>query len=194
MPAILLALFLSLSAHAFSKPAPAPSPSPSPSAAVPAGPLKIQFDPIEYYSTPAQRVKVASAAKKVNSVLQSKCFSDFMGAQKLTWTGGRTPAQVVAHIQGLQGVVPVKFYYSRWSSAVAYRQPPEATIHLNTKFLGAWSEDCEIGSTMAHEMLHALGEYDHSYQWTQEREYTIPYKVGGSTERYGGDAFSRCCH
>lgn len=172
-------------------PSVAPSPSPVPSHQVPGG---LEFKAMEYYSTPAQRLKTASAGRKVNEVLQSQCFRDFMLAQNLKETGGRTRLQVVDHLQSLRAIIPVNFYYSRWSSAVAYRQPPSMDININTKFLGANTPDCELAATFAHEGAgHSVGEYDHSYKWTRDREDSVAYVLGGRANAYGGDVFVRCC-
>lgn len=179
-----------------------PSPSPSPSIA-PAGPLRISFDPVEYYSTPTERLKIKRVGELVNRVVQSKCFADFMRGEKLTWTGGRTPDQVVRHLQSLSAHVPVQMYYRcmrSWhcptgTTAVAYRNPGDPTIHINQAVFFPEQSDCEWAGTFAHEGDgHAIGEYDHSFEWTLEREYTVPYKMGGSKPQYGGDAFEKCCH
>lgn len=172
---------------------------PSPMASLAPLPVVVEphivFEPLAYYSTPAQRLKVKSAAVKVNAVLASDCFKNFMLPQPMKWTGGRTNPQVIDHLQGLKGTVPVRFYYARFSSAVAYRMPPSTQINLNTKFFGPWSGDCELAATLAHESAgHSLGEYDHDFDWTREREDTVPYLMGGRKARYGGDAFTACCH
>ena len=171
-----------------------PSPVVSHVPGIPVDSKGVTFEPVAYYTTPAERAKIARAALKVNEVIQSQCFSDFMTAQKLTWTEGRTPAQVVAHLQGLTGNVPVEMYYRRFTSAVAYRNVGSPTIHLNRKVFGMGLSDCAWASTMSHEGIgHVLGNYSHSSQWNVEREYTVPYKLAGATARYGGDVFERCC-
>jgi hypothetical protein len=168
--------------------------SPAP---IPVGAARVRFVPIDYYSTPAQRTKILAAGAKLNEVIQSACFRDFMLKQSLAWTGGRTPAQVVDHLQGLSGVVPVAMYYrAAWlTSAVAYRQPPSSQINLNTAYFGTDDPTCTWAATLGHESLgHSLGGYDHPYKWTREREDTVPYVMGGRSKRYGGDAFGACCH
>lgn len=169
-----------------------PEPATNPSVLAPSG--HVTFEPVEYYTTPAERIKVMHVEAFVNHTIHSQCFREFMIKQPLTWTNGRTPTQVADHLQGLSGVVPVKFYFARFSSAIAYRQPPSMEININRKYLGVTTPDCQLASTFAHESLgHSLGGYDHSFNWTREREDTVPYVMGGRKDQYGGDAFEACC-
>jgi hypothetical protein len=154
----------------------------------------VTFSPIPYYSTQAQRVKIKAAEKVLNETIHSKCFADFMTSRKLIQTQGKTPTQVVAHLQGLSGDVPVKMYYSRFSSAVAYRQPPSMVINLNTRNFYPTLSNCEWAATMAHESLgHSLGSYEHDYKWNKARSFSVPYSIGGGDTVSGGDAFQKCC-
>jgi hypothetical protein len=189
-------------------PVPAPTPSFSPSPVVLPSPLpvvahgNVTFAPVEYYSSPEQRTKIASAAVKLNETIQSKCFHDFMLAQPLQETNGETVPQTVAHLQGLTGVVPVNMYYRCLrsfscpfgTSAVAFRAPPSMEINLNAAVFTLTLSDCEWAATLAHESLgHSLGGYDHSFNWTRQREDTVPYILGGRAKIYGGDVFTACC-
>ena len=189
MTRLLLILLLAVNAHAASKAPPAPVPSPSPVAVaspVPAGPLKVQFSPVDFYSTPSERIKIKKAGELLNRVVASACFKDFMAARKLIQTNGRAPSEVATHVQGLTGIVPVKMYYRRFTSAVAYRQPPSMEINLNRKAFWPDLDDCEWGSTLAHESLgHSLGGYDHDYKWNAQRDFSVPYSLNA--------AFDACC-
>lgn len=166
---------------------PLPVSTPSP---LPTGRGHIALEPDTYYSTASERTKIKKAEIKVNQVIQSECFSKFMSTRKLLQTNGRTPAQVVAHIQSLKDTVPVNMYYRRMggiggTSAVAYRQPPEKDVNLNRAYFGIVLSDCEWASTLAHESLHAIGEYGHDFNWSPSREYSVPYSVNHS--------FDECC-
>lgn len=193
MLSILLALLITTQANAFSRaPAPIPIPIPSPSpiaepVIIPSGtPGKIQFAPVEYYTTKAERLKIASAGQKLNEVVQSQCFHDFMASRKLIQTHGLTPEQVALTLQRTSGTVPVKFYYARFSSAVAYRSPPAMEININRKYFGSTSPDCELASTFGHESLgHALNGFDHDYKWNAQRDFSVPYSINA--------AFTKCC-
>ena len=177
---------------------PLPSPvitlAPSPLPSVLPGQPKVLFAPVEFYSTPAERVKIKSAGLKVNEIVQSQCFYDFMSKRALIQTNGRTPAQVATHLQSLTGTVPVNMYYRAFTSAMAYRQPPSMDINLNRKFFTTDMSDCKWASTLAHESLgHSLGGYDHDYNYNAARSFSVPYSMGGADAVSGGDAFKACC-
>lgn len=155
----------------------------------------VTFEPVEYYTTKDQRAKIIKSGAKMNQVIQSQCFRDFMVNRKLIDTNGRTPEQVADHLQSLSGVIPVEMYDpGRFSSAVAYRSPPSLTIHLSYRYFNTSMSDCEWAATIAHESLgHSLGNYDHSYKWNLARSFSIPYSLGGADQSQGGSAFDKCC-
>lgn len=154
-------------------------------------------------ATDLEAKKVQAAAKKVQEVIASQCFSDWMIRQKMNETNGRSPAEVVSHIRSLQDEAPVRIYFRCMkrgfrcpipTSAVAYRQPPEKAINLNRAAFTLRTSDCRWAATMAHEALgHSLGNYRHSMEWTREREDTVPYLLSGRQAKFGGDVFDSCC-
>lgn len=204
-------LFLVQSAFAFSRHHPVPLPvvtptpivSPTPSFSpipIPSGgPVfipRVTFQPDDYYSTDDEKIKIASAGLKAAQVVQSQCFFDFMSSRSLIQTDGKSPLEVALHLQSLKGVVPVVMYYrARWlTSAVAYRQPPDITINLNSAYFSVDDGDCKWGETMGHEAYgHALGGYDHDYNWSLSRSFSVPYSIGGADKSQGGSAFNACC-
>jgi hypothetical protein len=161
----------------------------------------VNFIPDTKTATPQEAKRILSAGAKVNEIVASQCFADFMGkVPKANMSNGRSPAQVVEHLRSLKGDVPVKMYFKRWgcrfgcTSAVAFRIPPKTEINLNRSRFKVSSGDCDWAATMAHEGLgHALGNYGHSMKWTQERENTVPYLLGGRKTKNGGDAITACC-
>jgi hypothetical protein len=156
---------------------------------------KVKFIPVEYYTTPEQRTKITRSGVKVKETMQSECAKDFILKRKLIDTNGKTQQQVYDHLMSLSGDVPVKMYYRRFTSAVAYRQPPSKEINLNTKYFTTDLSDCEWAATMAHEGLgHSLGEYDHDFEYSPSRSYSVPYTLGGGDSALGGDVFTKCCH
>lgn len=164
----------------------------------------ITFDVDTKYASKWEQSKIAKAAIKVNETVGSQCFYDFMSKRALISTNGKTPVQVVEHLRSIKEPVKVKMY-SRCmrfnvfrcpapTSAVAYRQPPEKIINLNRVAFNSRVSDCKWASTMAHEGLgHALGNYGHTFEWTAIRDFTVPYSLGGSVKKNGGDAFTNCC-
>lgn len=195
LAAILLVSATSMKKRRIEAPEPAPSPVVTPTAKpspmpVPTGRGHLTIEPVAYYSTVAERKKIKEAEVKVNEVIQSKCFADFMGKRKMIQTEGRTSAQVVAHIQSLRDTVPVNMYYRRMGGiggtrAVAFREPPEKDINLNRAYFSLGLSTCEWASTIAHESLHAIGEYGHDFNWSPSRDYSVPYSANS--------AFEECC-
>ena len=136
------------------------------------------FEPKKYYATKDEADMIRLAGKKMNEIVQSKEFFDCIKNRKLIQTNGRTPEQVAAHLQSIKGTVPVVMYYRRFTSAVAYRQPPSTTINLNRKYFVRSIGVCEWSSTMGHEALgHALGEYGHDFKWNKMRDFSVPYSI-----------------
>jgi len=46
--------------------------------------------------------------------------------------------------------------------------------------------------TLNHEAVgHALGGYDHSFEWSPIRDFTVPYSISGAS-RTNDDAFQHC--
>lgn len=148
---------------------------------------EITLTPDQYYSTEAERKAIAAAQIKLNEIKNSKCFEDFITARKMIQTGNRTSEQVAKHLKAISGNVKVNMYYRRFTSAVAYRQPPSMEINLNRNYFHPSMDICkEWASTIGHESLgHSLGDYDHDYNWSPERDYSVPYSIN--------QAFTHCC-
>ncbi len=163
-------------------PEPTPVTSPIPAGTPHVGLGEITLNPVEYYTAPQERTVIKNAQKKLNEVKSSKCFHDFIAARKMIQTQNKTPLQVADHIASLSGSVDVVMYYSRFSSAMAYRQPPELKINLNRKFFYTSLPICEWVSTILHESLHALANYEHDYQWNAQRDYAVPYTANAGVE------------
>lgn len=145
----------------------------------------VKLNPVEYYTTQKEREIIKRAEAKLNEVKSSQCFRDFIAARNMIETQGKTSKQVSDHIASLSGLVDVSMYFSRFSSAVAYRQPPELKINLNRKYFYESLPLCDWVSTILHESLHALANYEHSYKWTPERIYSVPYSAN--------EAVDACC-
>lgn len=153
------------------------------------------FVPLDGFYTKTEKTNILAAGKKVNEVIKSECFHDVLSDRKMIQTGGRNSQEVIDDLRKLNGSVTVKMYsrcmrfgFNCFSptSAVAYRVPPKKEINLNRVYFNASKSVCEWASTMAHEYSHAIGEYDHSYKWTPQREFSVPYSIN--------HAFSQCCN
>lgn len=207
---IFLFLSLCLLETAFSmgskRPAPIPGTTKPPETEIATQPIpnvegfKVAFVSAIGYATDKQAAMIEKASFKLNQTVKSQCFSYFLTVSKLKETNGRTNAQVIAHILSFNDVVQVKMYYKKWgckigcTSAIAYRQPPQKSINLNSAYFTEKRSACTWAATMAHESLgHSLGNYSHSSSWNVAREYTVPYKIGGASEKYDSNAFDKCC-
>jgi hypothetical protein len=164
----------------------------------------VNFIPTAGQATKAEIARINEAGKIANEVIHSDCFRDFMVKRNLIRTTGRTNVEVVEHLQGLSGTVPVAMYYrclarspacSNPTPALAYRQPPEQTIYLNTAHFDVSDPSVdayEWASTLGHEAWgHLLGGYEHDFNWSEGRDFTVPYSIGGSSMR-NSDAFQSC--
>ncbi len=143
----------------------------------------VKLNPIEYYTTSQERAILTQVEKKLNEVKSSKCTHDFLAARKMIQTQNKTSLQVANHVASLSGSVDVVMYYSRFSSAMAYRQPPELKINLNRKYFYATLAICEWVSTVLHESLHALANYEHDYQWNAQRDFSVAYSANAAVEK-----------
>ena len=153
----------------------------------------LEFRPVDYYTTKAEREIIKKAGRLAYETMHSQCASDFLMQRKLIQTEGWSNARVIAHLKSLKGVVPVSMYYRKRTSAVAYRTPPYKDIYLNRKAFHPAMPLCEWAATLAHEGYgHAYGEYDHAYKWNPQRDFSVPYSIGGSSI-HNKDVFQVCC-
>lgn len=146
----------------------------------------VEFIPVKNYSTTTEKQIILKAAAKLDETIKSDCFAGFIKNRKMIQTKGKSSEEVLQDILSLSGDVPVVMYYRRFGTAIAYREPPSKTINLNRRVFTQDTPLCDWASTMGHESLgHSLGNYDHSYKWTKERIYSVPYSIG--------EAIDHCC-
>jgi hypothetical protein len=71
-----------------------------------------------------------------------------------------------------------ELYTSGWTgrNVIGYTNPSTATIFMNSYFFNYATADGVAGN-MIHEWLHKLG-FDHDYNSTSRRPYSVPYAVG----------------
>ncbi len=167
-----------------SAPAPTPSgkPLPSPTPEV----SYVSFTPVVKYTTLAEREKIKKAEVLLNKLKNGDCVFNFLANRKMIQTGGRTPLQVAEHIRDMKGNVPVEMYFRADGLAIAYRQPPYPTIHLNQRAFTLNASVCTWANTMVHETSHSLGNYGHDFNWNAQRDYSVPYSLNA--------AFKECCN
>ena len=137
---------------------------------------------------------IKKAQDKMNEVVQSSCFYNYISNRKMIQTNGMNSKQVAEFLQNIKGEVPVSFFYKAMktrlnpfgSSVVAVRYPPSTQINFNRAYYGEGSNLCEFSGTAFHETSHALGEFDHDYYESDSRYYSVPYSINA--------AFEKCCH
>lgn len=155
-------------------------------------------------ASPTEIRAVAAASTIVRKVAGSACFADYLAGRKLIQTNGRTPKDVVVHVTQLSATVKVAFYFRCMKStpectdptiAMAYRQPPDRTVHLNRAYYNVdrpGFDIYEMAGTLAHEALgHGLGGYEHDFDWAPDRDFSVPYSISGASTA-NGDAFQHC--
>jgi len=129
---------------------------------------------------------IIAAGDKMNQIVHSDCFKNFLVNREMIQTKGKSNEAVVRDLQSLSGNVNVKFYYKRFTTELAVRYPPSTDINFNTYFWSAKSPVCDFASTLAHEALgHALGNYDHDFKYSKSRDFSVPYSIN--------KAFEHCC-
>jgi hypothetical protein len=163
-----------------------PQPSPTPQKGIVLVPVNASKE---------ESAKIKDAEKLINQIVGTKCFYDTLAGRQLVQTDGRTPAEVASHIKSLSGTIKVNMYYRCMSfgfkclaptSAVAYRDPPATDVYMNRAYFYVQMSALEWASTLAHEALgHSLGNYDHDYNPTDRRPYSVPYSIGFVIEKCG---------
>lgn len=67
-------------------------------------------------------------------------------------------------------------------NVIGYTYPTTAWQWIYAKFFRNWSEE-EIAGNIFHEYMHKLG-FDHEFNYTFDREYSVPYKLGYACEEF----------
>lgn len=70
-----------------------------------------------------------------------------------------------------------------WSrNVIGYTYPTTPWQWIYAKFFHNWSAE-EIAGNIMHEWLHKIG-FDHEYQYTYNREYSVNYALGYACEEF----------
>jgi hypothetical protein len=165
---------------------------------------QVEFVPIAEGASDLEIRAITNAGEIANAVKNSDCFRQFIANRRLVETNGRTPSEVSRQIQALSGRIAVGLYFrclqgtpdcASPTSAVAYRQPPDTTIYLNRAYYDLADGEFdvyEMAGSLAHEGIgHVLAGYDHSFDWTSLRDWSVPYSISGAS-RMSDDAFQHC--
>ena len=139
--------------------------------------------------------KLDTVIATVESVLSSEAFHQrvlnytYQGKKQFAWNDGKTNEEIYRELMqgnesstpGANGVVDLSVdLWTPWyifSKALAYTTPSTKWIHLKKSYYRSGSISA-LADTMVHEWTHKLG-FNHPYNATAERPYTVPYGVGG---------------
>jgi hypothetical protein len=77
--------------------------------------------------------------------------------------------------------INIRFYFNRFSNAIAYVQGDKIRINLNTKY---WPRQIpEVCNTIVHELCHLYGG-THSYNRSSKWPHTAPYFYGKAAQKW----------
>jgi len=145
------------------------------------------------YNTEDENGRIPDLEHGVNKYLLSKEFEDFMvnpeNGLDLDQTEGLSRQGVIDKIKSSKATVQVRFYYSRFSRVVGYRNPGENIIYCNRKYHDSYSLQDEI-SNIAHEILHIidvtgpLQGFQHDFNATARRPFSVNYRANAAIESF----------
>lgn len=81
-------------------------------------------------------------------------------------------------------------FYKKWS-VVGYGYPGKPQIFMNQNYFNSYSV-ADVAGNIAHEWTHKLG-FDHDYNRTPNRPYSVPYAIGCIVEKLGGSQATSDC-
>jgi hypothetical protein len=157
--------------------------------------LRVQIDALHGFSQ-IDEEKVERAATVLEGALNSEEFQNEV--LNFTWNGERSFADnggltnekiysaIIAgretysdqedHIANLNLTLYSPPFFKRWS-VVGYGYPGKPQVYVNRNYFKSMSL-ASLAGLLAHEWCHKLG-FNHDYQRTAKRPYSVPYGVGG---------------
>jgi hypothetical protein len=148
--------------------------------------------------TAAQSRKLDQAIAITNQVINGPEFKSrvlafkYLGKSGFAQANGLTNAQVYDILMSGAEIFPKKTgadqvadmlvtiytppWYKSFSSAVAFTSTSDAYLHIYNKYYNS-SALSDLSATLMHEWTHKLG-FDHDFNSTARRPFTVPYGVG----------------
>jgi hypothetical protein len=139
----------------------------------------------------AQQDKIHQAAELIRKVVASEEFKDailnftYAGKKAFVDNNGLSNAQVYKKIlEGSEKLTPgidnemdlsLELYKAN-NIVVGYTTPNALKVNMNAKFFNA-NPAYKVTTNMMHEWLHKIG-FDHAFNATPSRPYSVPYAVG----------------
>lgn len=172
-------------------------PTPSGDGFDPAAPMRVSLGKVTGYTT-SERAKLDQATKLIGDVLNSREFRDAVLSNTYAGKPGfadetKSPQEIYAAIRAAKenftseadGEVDLNVNLKTFSwfqrKTVGYTTPDSDTITTNRRFFSGYDAP-EVAGHLAHEWLHKLG-FEHDFQATADRPYSVPYKLGDLIER-----------
>lgn len=89
-----------------------------------------------------------------------------------------TPKQVYAKISSKDWKLEYRLEWLWARSTIGYTYPDVPWIALNSRKWGVL-DDADISANICHEAGgHKFGRYAHTFEWTPDRPYSVPYGLG----------------
>lgn len=139
-----------------------------------------------------QMVKFSRSEEFISKLLNSQEFKDavlgfkYGGKNQFFGNEGLSNEAIYNHlVKGAEALIPsenyqmditAQCYLSKFSSSIGYTYPSSINIYVNMKYHASYKWYQVAGNT-AHEWVHKMG-FDHSQNWTKDRDYSVPYGIG----------------
>jgi len=167
------------------------------------GRLVVEFDNLIGFNTDA-KTKIYQAKSLIEDVINSDIFrAKVLGhtyQNKITFVQNNdmTNEQIYRYMMTGQEVgvkdadeainlrlvlVKVPFYKFWLRNVIGWTNPGDPNIYMNSKFFWRFTTE-QIAANMVHEWLHKMG-FDHDFNGTARRPYSVPYSVGNMIEILG---------
>lgn len=196
IPFLLLALTIAEPSSAYSRKR-VPEPTPTPVVAVTPSPSPVDSEKPHFSfkcastCTSAEVKRIAETQTLIEKFINSTCFDEaWLSFKRLEQSNGLKNQGIIDKIRNSQVKdIPIVFYWPtlfQSKSVIGYTYPDSPEIYLNRSFRTSsswtvWSE----ASNLFHESLHKIG-FDHDYNATERRPYSIPYRGNRAVEMCEG--------
>jgi hypothetical protein len=135
-------------------------------------------------ATKTDRARVNKAVALIGKVINQQSFRDLIKASSYTQTDS-TPQEIYDSIilaqENFSGGKPhvmdlnMEMYYEE-DGAIGYTNVSDPYFYMN-RWVQASYTPMQTAGNIFHEWLHKLG-HRHTYEWTEDRKDSVPYKLG----------------
>ncbi len=193
MKNLIFILVVAVFAYAKKKPYEAPSPTPQPTVVVDqgeSGKPRYTFK-CDSTCTKDEVKRLAETEVLIQKFIDSKCFDEaWLSFKRLEQTNGLKNQGIIDKVRSSSVKnIPIIFYWPTWRQSknvigYTYEGSPEIYLNRNFRLDNTWTVWSEA-SNLFHETLHKIG-FDHDYNATERRPYSIPYRGNRAVEMCEG--------